>query len=130
VSASDIQSALGVAVSGNGTASAAGCEWKLVNGARLHLIDYGVSGEQEFKVMTGGECRQGPNQCTAVTGLGQQATFVEAHGLDPKTITDRSVVVRLADDIVELGESNSDNGPPASEDALIKLAKVVVGRIS
>ncbi len=72
---------------------------------------------------------QGSNQCTAVTGVGQQATFVESHGLDAKDITGRSVVVRLSDDIVEVGQSNSDNGPPSDEASLVKLAKIVVGRV-
>jgi len=130
--AAEIQSALGVGVSANGTQTSSACEWKLTNGARLHVQDYGVSGTEEFKSMLGTLCggpNQGSNHCTTVTGLGQQATFVESHGLDPKDIIERSVVVLLPDDIVEVGQSNSDQGPPASEDALVKLAHVVVSRI-
>jgi hypothetical protein len=130
--AAEIQSSLGVSVSGDGTQAYGGCEWKLMNGARLHVQDYGTGGTQQFKMMVGALCgnaNKSANQCTDVNGLGQQATFVETHGADTKDIIERSVVVRLSDDIVEVGQSNSDNGPPSSEDSLVKLAHIVVGRI-
>lgn len=126
-SAAEIQSALGTGVAGSGTSANGGCEWKLANGSRLHVQDYGVAAEESYQMMLRASC--GTNiHCEPIAGLGKQATYRE--WADGKVILERSVLVRLPDDIVEITQSKSDNGPPASKDALLGLARIVAGHRS
>jgi hypothetical protein len=126
LSAADIQSTLGIAVTGEGKAVDVGvrhsCDWMMANGANLRLA---VFTSPKAETLTSGPT-SGPQAWEPLTGLGEKAGYRRYNFT--LSMVSSEVQVVLADRTFFVQVMGHVDQMPA-KDPLIALARLVIARL-